>query len=88
MDEYNTGMDPEVKIYFRRIIKSFAAGLLWFLFISTMAFSFKMAHIKNSIRWQNVVFLFLFIITLGGLVYYLVKLWRKDFESPMTNDRQ
>jgi len=79
MDEYNTGMDPEVKIYFRKIMKSFAAGLLWFIVISTLAFSFKMAHIKESVSWQNIVFFLLLLVSLAGLVYYLFKVWRKDF---------
>lgn len=81
MDEYNRGMDPEVKIYFRKIMKSFAMGLLWFIIISTLAFSFRMAHIKDSLRWQNIVFFLLFFLSLAGLVYFLYRIWRKDFTN-------
>jgi len=79
MDEYSRGMDPEVKIYFRKIMKSFAAALLWFIVVSTLAFSFKMAHIKSSISWQNIVFFLLFFITLLLLCYFLFRIWKKDF---------
>lgn len=81
MDEYNQGMDPEVKIYFRKILKSFAIGLVWFLFISTLAFSFKMAYIKDSVSWQNAVFYVLLVISLTAMIYYLLKVWKKDLSK-------
>ena len=79
MDEYNSGMDPQVKIYFRKIMKSFAAGLLWFFVVTTLAFSFKMARIKASVSWQNIVFYLLFVITLSFLCYFLFRIWKTDF---------
>jgi ABC-type spermidine/putrescine transport system permease subunit I len=81
VDEYNRGMDPEVKIYFRKIIKSFVVGMVWFLFISTLAFSFKMAYIKESVSWQNIVFYVLLLITLTAMIYYLLKVWKKDLSN-------
>ena len=81
MDEYNTGMDPEVKIYFRKIMKSFAAGLLWFIVVSTLAFSFKMAYIKEAVSWQNIVFYILLVVTLVAMIYYLLKVWHKDLTN-------
>lgn len=91
MDEYNRGMDPEVKIYFRKIMKSFAIGLVWFLFISSLAFSLKMAYIKEAVSWQNIVFYALLIVTLTAMILYLLKVWKKDLIKPtgvMKNDQQ
>jgi hypothetical protein len=42
MDEYNTGMDPEVKQYFRKIVKSFTAGLIWMIAVSTAGIFFRL----------------------------------------------
>lgn len=81
MDEYNRGMDPEVKVYFRKIMKSFAIGLVWFLFTSTLAFSFRMAYVKESVSWQNIVFYTLLVITLTAMIFYLLKVWKKDLSK-------
>ena len=82
-------MDPELKIYFRKIMKSFSAGLVWFLVISTMAFMYKMAHIKEAVSGQNIFFYIFLFISLGALVYYLLRVWKKDLAGGLTkSDRQ
>ena len=78
MDEYNRGMDPELKVYFRKIMKSFTAGLVWFLVISTMGFMYKMAHIKEVVSGQNIFFYTFLFLSLGALIYYLLRIWKKD----------
>lgn len=85
MDEYERGMEPEVKIYFRKIIRSFVAVLVWFLFISLLGFSLKMAYVRASFTWQNIVFYGLLLISFCGLIYYLLKLWKKDLSGTNNN---
>lgn len=77
MDEYNTGMDPEVKRYFRKIIKSFAVGGLWLLTIGNMAFFMGWAVIKNELRWYNTAFYAFFLLTLSLLIWFFYRVWRK-----------
>ena len=77
MDEYNTGMDPEVKHYFRKIIKSFAAGALWLLTIGTMAFFFGLAVVRVELRWYNTAFYIFVLLTLALLLWFFYRVWRK-----------
>ena len=56
MDEYNHGMDPEVKRYFKRIINSFSFASIWLLAVSTAGLFFRLAILKDGIRWYNILF--------------------------------
>jgi hypothetical protein len=79
MDEYDeTGMGPEVKIYFRKIMNSFGAGLLWMLVIGTAGFFFKLAIIQDAVRWYNLVFYACFFVSLAALLLFFYKIWRKN----------
>lgn len=78
MDEYNQGMDPEVKKLFRKIINSFAVALIWVCGLSALAFMFKMAIVKESWSWQNTVFYILLPVTLGLFLRYMYQLWKKN----------
>ena len=77
MDEYNTGMDAEVKIYFRKIMKSFSVGLLWLLVSVTAGLFFKLGHLQHGWQWYNAVFYALLVLTFLLVVRYLYYLWRK-----------
>lgn len=78
MDEYSSGMDPEVKLFFRKIINSFGVGLLWLLVMGTAGLYFKLALIKYTWHWYNFVFYVLFSLTLVLLIFFFYKLWRKS----------
>jgi NADH:ubiquinone oxidoreductase subunit 3 (subunit A) len=75
MDEFDRGMDPEVKRYFRKIMNSFSVGLLWMLFTVTTGLYFDLAIVHNGIEWYNIVFYAIALITFLGLVYYLYRVW-------------
>jgi hypothetical protein len=77
MDEYNSGMDPEVKLYFRKIIKSFSAGLLWMMVIVTAGLFFRLGHIRDGIHWYNILFYVVMLISLIYLIRYFYKIWSK-----------
>jgi hypothetical protein len=72
----DTGMDPEVKKYFRKIINSFAVGLLWMLVIATSAFYFDLAIVHEVIRWYNYLFYFIFLTSLFFLIRFYYRLWK------------
>jgi hypothetical protein len=76
MDEYNTGMDPEMKRLFRKIVKSFSFGALWLLSITTLGLFFKLGVVTDSIRWYNILFYFILIGTLFLLLRYYYKAWK------------
>jgi hypothetical protein len=75
MDEFNRGMDPAVKKYFGKIMSSFAAGLSWLVFFALTGIYFQLAIIQDKLRWYNIVFYLLFIVTLFWLIRYFHKTW-------------
>ncbi len=76
MDEYNSGMDPEVKKYFRKIINSFSVGAIWLISIATLGIFFQLAIIKGTVQWYNIVFYLIFAASLFMLIRYYYKAWK------------
>jgi hypothetical protein len=77
MDEYNRGMDPEIKRYFKKIINSFSFGALWLLVIATAGLFFRLGIAPNGMKWYNIVFYMIAGVSFIGLMYYYYKLWSK-----------
>ncbi len=76
MEEFNTGMDPAVRRYFRKIINSFVAGLLWMLTMSMAGIYFELAVVDEKLRWYNIVFYLVFLVTLLWLIRYFYRSWK------------
>ncbi|HEU4472417.1 MAG TPA: hypothetical protein VFR58_15095 [Flavisolibacter sp.] len=75
MDQYNSGIDPEVKRYFKKIIQSFSVGLSWLLIVCTAGLFFRLGLIKEGVRWYNIFFYLLFLASFAWVIRYLYKLW-------------
>lgn len=69
------GMEPEVKLYLRKVGYSFFAGLLWLLVNVTLGIYFKLAIIEKGLHWWNIVFYGWFLASIGLLLYYFFKVW-------------
>ena len=78
MDEYNSGMDPEVRRYFKKISSSLSVGLLWLLGIATAGIFFHLGDISEGVRWYNLLFYGLSIVTLILLIRYLYNTWGRN----------
>lgn len=65
-----------VKKYFRKIMNSFALGLLWMLSAATTGFYFKLAVADEGLHWPNVVFYVLLAASFAGLLWYYYKTWK------------
>jgi hypothetical protein len=76
MDEYSRGVDPEIKKYFRKIINSFSVGALWLVCIATLGIFFQLGFIANGIKWYNILFYFVFIISMLMLIRYYYRVWK------------
>jgi len=76
MDEYNSGMDPEMKRYFRKIISSFSWGAIWMISISTLGIFFQLGFVAGGFRWYNALFYLVLITSLGFLLRYYYKMWK------------
>ena len=66
----------QVKRYFRKILNSFALGLLWMLCASTAGLYFKLGFIGKGLRWYNTVFYILLLLSFAGLLRYYYKVWK------------
>ena len=77
MDEYNTGMDPEVKRYFRKIISSLSFGLLWLMAVVTAGIFFHLGEVGDGMKWYNLVFYGAMVLTFVLLMRYLYRLWKR-----------
>ena len=77
MDEYNSGMDPEVKRYFRKILNSFSVGLLWLLSFATAGLFFRLGIISDGFQWYHALFYVLLGASFILLIRYYYKLWNK-----------
>jgi hypothetical protein len=64
------------KKYFRKIMNSFAVGLLWMLAASTAGFYFKLALPDAGLRWFNAVFYLLLLCSFAALLWYYYKMWK------------
>jgi ABC-type bacteriocin/lantibiotic exporter with double-glycine peptidase domain len=81
MDEYNSGIDPEIKRFFKKIINSFSIGLLWLLSMFTAGLFFNLGITHNGIKWYNIVFYIIAVLTFIALLFYFYRVWKKD--SPL-----
>jgi hypothetical protein len=76
MDEYNSGMDPEIKKYFRKILNSFSWGALWLISIATLGIFFRLGIVSDGIQWYNILFYLVFALSLLILLRYYYKAWK------------
>jgi hypothetical protein len=70
------GMDPEVTKYFKKIIRSLFAGLMWMFINITLGIYFELAH---SSRYPSIVHILFFVWMAGSLallLWYLYRVWR------------
>lgn len=72
-------MDPEIKKYFRKILNSFVAGLLWLLAISTLGIYFELGFVGDGVRWYNTGFYLFFLASLIFLIRFYYRTWKEDF---------
>lgn len=76
MDEYNSGMDPEIKNLFRKILNSFSWGALWLVGIATLGIFFQLGFVTDGVRWYNILFYLVLISSLLILLRYYYKVWK------------
>jgi hypothetical protein len=71
------GMDPKVARYFKKILSSLFAGLMW-LFINVVAgIYFELAYSTNYPSIIHVLFFLWLAASLGLLLWFLYKTWSK-----------
>jgi predicted membrane channel-forming protein YqfA (hemolysin III family) len=72
-----SGWDPEVKIFFLKILNTVSWGLLWLLSCATAGIYFKLAIVgERPLTWV-IVFYLLMVITLLLLLRCFYHTWKK-----------
>ncbi|HEY0751078.1 MAG TPA: hypothetical protein VGD26_07975 [Chitinophagaceae bacterium] len=77
MDEYNQGWDPNIKRYFMKIVNSFVYFFMWLFIFATAGLYFDLAITHGSLKWYNIVYYVVFIVSLVLLVRYLYRYWKE-----------
>lgn len=72
-----SGWDPEVKKYFRKILNSISLGLLWMMAMVTMGIYFQLAYTGDKPLIGTVIFYFILVVSLMLLLYYYYRTWKK-----------
>jgi len=70
------GMDPEVAKYFKKILNSLFAGLMWMFINITAGIYFELAYGSQYSSFVHVLFFIWLAISLMLLLWYLYKTWR------------
>lgn len=76
MDEFSSGMEPEVKKYLRKVLNSFFVGAFWLITIATAGIFFELGFVSDGFRWYNAVFYLFAACSLLFLIRYYYKVWK------------
>lgn len=72
-----SGWDPEVKKYFKKILNSISFGLLWMMAMVTAGFYFQFAYADGKPLIYTILFYIALLGSLTVLLIYYYRTWRK-----------
>ncbi len=72
-----SGMDPEVRRYFRKIVNSFSLGLLWMALNVTAGIYFELAYTNGRPLIFTLLFYAALLLSLAWLLRYYYRTWKK-----------
>jgi hypothetical protein len=70
------GMEPDAKELLVKVSKSLATGLLWLMVNMTLGIYMGWLFFGEHMTRGNYVFYAFMILSLGGLIWYNVRLWK------------
>jgi NADH:ubiquinone oxidoreductase subunit 3 (subunit A) len=71
-----SGIEPETQEFLKRIIQTVSMGMLFLLLHMTFGIYFNWAFYEGSPRMGNIIYYFVFLASLSGLIYFYVRLWK------------
>ncbi|MGN6440073.1 MAG: isopentenyl-diphosphate Delta-isomerase [Agriterribacter sp.] len=72
-----SGIEPEIKIFFRKIINTVSALVLWAVICIFLGLYLNWAVVYEKLNAFNIIFYGWFVISFAGLIYYFFRIWRK-----------
>jgi hypothetical protein len=70
------GMEKEVREFFKRILGTIGAGLLWMVLQDIFGIMLGYAFTDNGYSWKNTVYYIFCLLSLGALIYLYYRMWR------------
>jgi len=70
-------MDPQVARYFRKILRSLFAFLMWLFINVTAGIYFKLAYSESYSSFVHILFFVWLVLSLILLLWYYYKVWGK-----------
>lgn len=71
------GMEPETKQYLLKVLNSLFSGLAWMALNVFGGLYLGYAIIDKKLSLYNILFFIWFLLSLGFLLYYLYRVWKK-----------
>jgi len=72
-------VEPEVKEFLKKIVQTAFVGLLWLSVNMTLGIYLGLLFIDGRPSAGNLLYYFFMVISLGGLVWYFYRTWKKKF---------
>jgi membrane protein DedA with SNARE-associated domain len=69
-------MDKELQAFFIRVLYSMTAIVVWMVINMTGGIYLGWLFFENNMKTGNIVFYTFMVVSLIGLIWYLVKLWK------------
>lgn len=74
-----SSMEPEAKLFLKKILLSVFLGLFWLLANMTIGIYFGLMIIDEKITAGNIFFYLFLLISLAALIWFYYKTWKKKF---------
>ncbi len=68
-------MEPEVRIFLRKVAQTIFGGLLWMTINTAFGIMLGLGFPEGAIDIWNIIFYIWFIASLGALLYWYYKMW-------------
>jgi hypothetical protein len=72
-----SGWDPEVRKYFRKVLNSISIGLLWMMVMVFLGLYKGWAYVYGRMDVYNIIFYIFLAVSLAVLIRYYYRLWKK-----------
>lgn len=74
-------MEPEIKEFLVKVIKSLSIAILWMLLNMTLGIFFDYGFIHSSVSMANILFYIFLLSSLSALIWYLLRIWKENLQA-------
>jgi hypothetical protein len=74
-------MEPEIRLFFAKIVKSISMIILWMMLNITFGLYFHLGFIYSHISIINILYYLFLLGSSFGLVWYLLRVWKESVQQ-------